>query len=250
MLAGRDEAYRRFTVGATPASSCVGSPNDARATQPSPLLQSHLILTSMIPTSTDVSVQVKDNVPANAEAVIVFATEEAKESGLSAGLSREESAAVRRLFASGVARGRAKEVVFDLVEGPRKKTFRRIIVAGVGKAEKVSSESIRQAAGGVIRVLRKHRLSRAAVLPPGLATVEADAAAGAVVTGMLLRAFDYREYKGIVAAGKKGDADDDRPRRLDVTMVGEPSALRTPVERARIIADGQNFARTIASRPG
>ena len=117
----------------------------------------------MIPTSTDVSIEVKDEVPADAEAVVVFVTEGAKPDGDGAdappraGLAPEDAAAVRRLFASGVARGKPREVVFDIVEtgnaaggkaGGRGR-FRRVIVAGLGKPEKASAESIRQAAGAV-----------------------------------------------------------------------------------------------------
>src|SRR5688572_1198576 len=124
-------------------------------------------MTTMIPTSTDVSIEVKDKPPANADAVVVFATEGGgDELARLPGLSREESAAVRRLFDSGVARGRAREVVFDVLDGPGGRGFRRVIVAGLGKLEKVSAESIRQAGGAVTRALRKHKLTRAAVVPP------------------------------------------------------------------------------------
>jgi leucyl aminopeptidase len=201
----------------------------------------------MIPTSTDVSIQLKDKAPANADAIVVFVTEGGGDDvGGLAGLARDEAAAVRRLFASGVARGRAREVVFDLLEAPGGK-FRRVLVAGLGKAEKVSAEPIRQAAGAVTRALRKHRLSRVAVVPPLLHAVNPQVGADAVVTGMMLAAFSYREYKG--AAARKKD-DDDKPQRLEVTVVGDAKALREAVERARLVAEAQNFARTIASRPG
>jgi leucyl aminopeptidase len=203
----------------------------------------------MIPTSTDVSVQLKDKSPANADAVVVFATEGGGgDAAQLDGLSRDESAAVKRLFESGVARGRAREVVFDVLNGQGGRGgYRRLIVAGLGKLEKVSAESIRQAAGAVTRALRKHRLARAAVVPPLLHAINPAVGTEAVVTGMLLAAFDYREYKG--TAAKKKDADE-KPRALEITVVGDAKVLREPVERARIVAEGQNFARTIASRPG
>src|SRR6185437_1561 len=59
-------------------------------------------------------------------------------------------------------------------------------------------------------------------------------------------AFDYEEYKG---AGQKKN-DDPAPKRLEWTIVSEDVPdIRKGVDRARAIADGQNFARTIASRP-
>jgi leucyl aminopeptidase len=202
----------------------------------------------MIPTSTDVTILVSPRTPGDAEAVVVFLTDDTKDVPEMPGISAAERAAIRRLFASGVARGRAKEVVFDAVEIGKGK-FRRVIVAGLGKPEKVTAESIRQSAGAVTRALRKHRLTRAAVVPPMLGAVEPTVGADAVVTGMLLSSFDYREYKGTAARKKDEDAND-KPRRLELTIVGDARALRATVDRARVIAEGQNFARTIASRPG
>ena len=219
----------------------------------------------MIPTSTDVSIEVSDRVPTDAEAVVVFVTEGSAPPDAPPGLSEDEAAAVGRLFASGAARGKPREVVFDIVEaggggagaasaGAVKAKFRRVIVAGMGKPEKATAESIRQAAGAVTRALRKHRLTRSAVVPPFLKAVNPAVGADAVVTGMLLAAFEYREYKG--AARKQDDEGGggtgavNKPRRLEVTVVGDAKALREPVERARVVAEGQNFARTIASRPG
>jgi leucyl aminopeptidase len=200
----------------------------------------------MIPTSTDVTIQVKDKVPANAEAIVVFVAEDGGESSTWPTLSRDESAAIKRMFASSVARGKTKEVIFDVVALPAG-AFRRVVIAGLGKAEKISTESIRQSAGAALRAVRKHRLSRIAIVPPAPETVGIEAGVEAVITGMLLTAFDYREYKG--TAGKK-DADDAKAFSPQITIVAEPGKVRAAVERARIIADGQNFARTIASRPG
>jgi leucyl aminopeptidase len=202
----------------------------------------------MIPTSTDVTIQLSPRTPSDAEAVVVFLTDDTKDVPEMPGISATERAAIRRLFASGVAKGKAKEVVFDVVESGKGK-FRRVIVAGLGKPEKVTAESIRQSAGAVTRALRKHRLTRAAVVPPMLGAVEPMVGADAVVTGMLLASFDSREYKG-TAAKKKDDDANDKPRRLELTIVGDARELRDTVNRARIIAEGQNFARTIASRPG
>jgi leucyl aminopeptidase len=205
----------------------------------------------MIPTSTDVTVQVSPRIPNDVDAVVVFLTDDTKDVPELAGVSDGERAAIQRLFASGVAKGRAREVVFDVVEIGKGK-FRRVIVGGLGKAEKVTAESIRQSAGAVTRALRKHKLTRVAVVPPMLGAVEPTVGVDAVVTGMLLTSFDYREYKGTATKKKDDDAGGgaDKPRRLELTIVGEPRELRAAVDRARVIAEGQNFARTIASRPG
>jgi leucyl aminopeptidase len=84
-------------------------------------------------------------------------------------------------------------------------------------------------------------------VPPLLHAINPEVGADAVVTGMMLAAFDYREYKGAAAGRKESD---ERPPGLELTLVGDPKVLREPVRRAQAVAEAQNFARTIASRPG
>src|SRR5687767_10970015 len=128
----------------------------------------------MLPTSTDVSIDVKTRFPADADAIVVFATEGKSAPAVSA-LSNRQRAAVDRLFAGGVVRGKAKELAFDLVENGKAKTS-RIFVVGLGRAEKVTAETLRQAGGQLARALRKHRMKRVALITPAIAKVEATVA--------------------------------------------------------------------------
>lgn len=66
-----------------------------------------------------------------------------------------------------------------------------------------------------------------------------------MATGIYLAAFDYREYKG---TGSKGDEGEKVAKSLVVSILGDSSA-KAAVDRAKIICTGQNFARSIASRP-
>src|SRR5688572_1823880 len=120
----------------------------------------------MLPTSTNASVQIKDSVPASAEAIVVFAAEgggaAAAKSPL---LSPDERRAVERLFSSGVAKAKSRETATELVERAPGK-FRRVVVVGLGKSEKITPETVRQSAGAAYRALRRQRLSRIAVIPP------------------------------------------------------------------------------------
>jgi leucyl aminopeptidase len=87
-------------------------------------------------------------------------------------------------------------------------------------------------------------MARAAVVMPALGKLPAADAAEAIVTGLLLANFDDRHHKG--TAQKKDDA---APRRLDVTLIAT-AAIGPAVRRAVLIADAQNFCRTLANRPG
>lgn len=99
-----------------------------------------------------------------------------------------------------------------------------------------SDEVARKAAGSLIKALRKHKIASVAVLPPATFTEP-------FVVGLMLAGFDYREYKG--TATKKKDGSPAKP--LTITVM---SADRKGFNRGVAIATGQNFARTIASRPG
>src|SRR5438128_1242216 len=64
----------------------------------------------------------------------------------------------------------------------------------------------------------------------------------------MLGSFSFREYKG--SASKKGDDEEAKGARLTLVSQNTGAQAKQALERARIVCDGQNLARTIASRPG
>ncbi len=197
----------------------------------------------MVPTNTDVTIDVRSKAPTAGDAVAVFVTEGAKAVDATA-LIAEDRKSAGKLLKAGVVSGKAGELAFDLVETGKR--FRRVYVVGLGEAGKVTPEMLRRAAGKLTRALRKHEIKRVAIVLPEARSIADSAVADAVVTGMLLTAFEFREYHG---SGRKRE-DGDAGRRLGVIILSDDREVRRAVERARIICEGQNFARTIASRPG
>src|SRR5436305_1802311 len=108
----------------------------------------------MVPTSTAVDIVSRAAVPANSQAVVVFVAEGADASAVGSALGETERTALRMLISSKVARGKAREAVVDVVEIGGGK-FRRLIVAGLGKPDKITGESFRQAGGAALKALRK-----------------------------------------------------------------------------------------------
>lgn len=188
----------------------------------------------MIPISTPIKLSLSSKIPANVDAVAVFAIAQTDEALQATQLDHDDRAAANRLLASGVAKAKAGEVVFDIVHLPKGK-FRRVLLGGLGPADKVTADTYRAAGAAVARAIRKHKLTSVAVVAP-------KDQAEAVTTGLVLASFDYREYKG-TASRKK----DDNGKDPAVTIVSDD---RKGYERAVAITIGQNFARTIASRPG
>lgn len=204
----------------------------------------------MLPTSTNVSIELNKSIPATANAVAVFVTEKSKSASGENLLGDAERAAARRLLAAGAVQGKAKEIVTDLVDLAGGK-HRVLFAVGLGAGEKVTADGIREAAGALAKAARKQKVKNlAVVLPLDEASVGAEEAAHAVTTGLLLASFRYEEYKGTVSKKK---AEDESAGRMSVTLVAPADQVRNlkqAVETARVIADGQNYARTIASRPG
>ena len=182
----------------------------------------------MLPKPVEVKVLVKDAVPADADAVAVLLAEGQSPDGLPDRLAATANALVK----AGVVTGKAGESVVHLVEGYRPPM---LLVIGVGDTTRSGVDLARNAGGTLATAARKHKLASVAVLPG-----PADAAA--VASGFVLGRFSYGEHKG--SATDK----DDRATPVKLTLVGPADA--DAVNRAVVIAEAQNFARTVASRPG
>ncbi len=208
-----------------------------------------VILTGMIPTSTNVTIDVKTKLPRGIDAVAVFVAEGGRICGDAPHLLDEAMMrSVQRLIEARLARGKSKEVVFDLPDIAGGKTL-RVFLAGVGKIDALDPEAVRQASGAIAKAMRKHRMKSVAVVPPVLKQV-GRSAAEAMVSGFLLASFDYDEYRG---TARKNQDDEPPPQSLALTILATEKSIaqvRGAVQRARIIADAQNYARTIAHRPG
>ncbi len=160
---------------------------------------------------------------------------------------RKETAKASRAFWTETScAARRGEIGFDLVELGKGK-YRRVFVAGLGKPASANAEALRQAAGAIIKALRKHRLARAALVIPQIKDLPTESAAEALVVGAMLAAFDYEEYRG---AGKKKD-DDPPKKKFEITIVSEDAGpAKAGAQRGQIIADGQNFAARSRRVPG
>jgi leucyl aminopeptidase len=203
----------------------------------------------MISTSTNATVELSGRVPAKASGVAVLAKKDGGPEGLER-LSAADRAAVEALVAAGVPTGRANEVVGQAVTEPAP---HGVYVVGIGAPEKVSVQSLREAGAAVAKAARRHKLDNVALIVPekldGAAGAIAQAAAvEALATGFMLGSFQFREYKG--TASKKGDDAKARPTKLTLVSTDTGARVEEALERGRIVADAQNLARTIASRPG
>src|SRR4051812_21786348 len=166
----------------------------------------------MLPTSTNISVDVSAKVPANVDAVAVLLHKQAdsKHPEMQR-IPAEFREIVLQLRSAEMFTGKSNELTIQLVEG---KPSRRLLIVGLGNIDVFSAECLREGAAVVARAARKHKLKRVALVVPPLPkqlpgrpkalTLGQGRAVGidAVATGLITASFDWVEYRGAVTKKK------------------------------------------------
>jgi leucyl aminopeptidase len=113
----------------------------------------------------------------------------------------------------------------------------RVLLAGAGKPEKFDAAEMRRLSGGAVRYLKAKSVKTVAfALDPEFG---GDAFASAAVEGAILGDFEPDRYK---------KADD--KKSIDAfAMAGDTPGLDAAVERGRVLAEAQNFARELVNEP-
>jgi leucyl aminopeptidase len=159
-----------------------------------------------------------------------------------------------RLLSRADFRGREGETVVVFPEDPGF-AAERVLLVGIGKREDYSMQGLRRAVGSAVREAERLRVSE---LTLALGHIErkseymgAHFAARGAVEGAVLAAWDYRDLK--TELGQKPD--DDPVVRLDSVSIlaaddDEAEEMRSGADVGRIVAEGENLARELASKPG
>ena len=167
-----------------------------------------------------------ENVETAALAVIVFQEQRPDRWGLG------------EMFDSGEIAGKPLEMtLLHNVPGIR---ARRVLAAGVGKPAKFGPAELRRTVGAAIRHLKSKSITEAALF---LDTPQADAEyVAAAIEGAILGDFESDRYK----TDKKGAKNIER---FTVVVAAGGPELDAAAERGRIIAEAQNFTRSLANEP-
>ncbi|HWA54057.1 MAG TPA: leucyl aminopeptidase [Solirubrobacterales bacterium] len=136
---------------------------------------------------------------------------------------------------AGDAKGGFKKLAMVHPERPA-----RLLVAGLGKREELDAERLRIAAALVAKEAK--RLSAGSLAWALPESDDAEALAEGIVTGTILGAYSFDEFKST-------DPDDPEPPSLDsLTLLG-PESIGNAAEAARICSEAQNRARDLQSLP-
>src|SRR5436190_4317542 len=160
----------------------------------------------MLPTSTNIRIEVQSKVPANVDAIAVFIHKESKANDRDVSrVGEPQRTLLNDLLDSKLVTGKSNETTVHLLDAS---AGTRLIVVGLGARGKFSCECLREGAAALVRAARRQKLGKiAAVLPsvpdnlPGMpgkprALSGVEAAADAITSGIALASFDFAEYRG------------------------------------------------------
>jgi leucyl aminopeptidase len=130
-----------------------------------------------------------------------------------------------------------------LLPAPAGLNAQRLLLVGLGKADKLTPHELRKAAGVSIRFARPRNLRTLALALPEHPSLPAAAALRAIAEGAILADFDLDFYRA--------DRKDLAIQSLTV-LTPQPvtPALQTAFNEGVILAESQNFARTLINEPG
>ena len=146
------------------------------------------------------------------------------------------------LLASGELSGKPLELA--MLYRPAGIKAKRVLFVGGGKEAKFNPNDLRKLAGAGARHVKSKNIRHLAIGLPSGVHFHADNAVRAAVIGVLIADYDPDIYKS-----------DRKDQRLESLTIVAPTGsdenlLRSAVDEARIIAEGQNFARELVNEPG
>jgi leucyl aminopeptidase len=155
--------------------------------------------------------------------------------GVVASLDKATGGALSKLAASGELSGKSLEMT--LVHFAPGVAAQRILLVGAGKREKFGTAELRRLASAALRYLKSRSVKRLAFL--ARENERGTAAAEAVTEGLILGNFEGDAYK---TDKKNGPVE-------AVALFGYHAAAQVGVDRGRIIAEAQNFTRSLGNEP-
>jgi len=167
-------------------------------------------------------------------------------SGILAALDSALGGAVGQALARGDMKGRTGDELLLVTPGSAGGP-QRVLLLGIGTADGIDAEGVRRLAARVVRAAERLGLESAALSLEGLgdSAPHAELLAQAAAEGAALAAWKFTELKTV---------DPSRPwlpvRAMDLVGRGDTEAFGRGTVAGAAIARGENFARTLQSRPG
>ena len=159
-------------------------------------------------------------------------------------LDRALGGALRKLVQSKEFEGKANEVLLYHTQGtvPAK----RLVLVGLGKKDKVTLETIRQAMGSAAKRVRQAKVGSFAVVLPSVTPAEMSwvEVAQAMVEGAILGSYQFTVYRSEAASGQ-----DVAGMRILIPQKGQLRQVSEGVRRGVATAEATVFVRDLCNHP-
>ncbi|MGA7155488.1 MAG: leucyl aminopeptidase [Acidobacteriaceae bacterium] len=129
-----------------------------------------------------------------------------------------------------------------LLPAPQGLKAQRLLLVGAGKSGKLTPHELRKAAGAAVRYARPKGLRTLALTFPEHPTLPTPLTARALAEGAIVADFDIDFYRA--------DRKDLSIQQLTVLAPSVDEATETAFREGIILAESQNFARTLINEPG
>jgi leucyl aminopeptidase len=180
-----------------------------------------------------------------ADAVIVNLFEGVKQPGGATGaVDQALGGAITKLIAENEVKGKLNDLT--LIHTLGKLEAGRVLVAGLGKQEKFTLDSIRGLMAEACKYLRKLGVKRAATIVhgAGIGGLDAEKAVQAIAEGSILGLYTFRRH--ITKESEHGEIEELLIVERDESKV---AVLERGLKRGRIMAEATNFARNMINEP-
>ncbi len=148
-------------------------------------------------------------------------------------------AACAAVLSSGEFKAAANETL--LLHAPAGIAARRLLIIGLGKADKLAPIALRNAAGTAVRFCKPRNLRDLVFALPTSEALDTAAAAQAAIEGAFIGDFDPDTYR----SDRK-----DQSIASFTLIAPETDAIKAAVNAGFILGESQNFARTLVNEPG
>ncbi|HET6229151.1 MAG TPA: leucyl aminopeptidase [Longimicrobiaceae bacterium] len=163
--------------------------------------------------------------------------------GAAAALDAALGGIVAALLARGDFRGKDGETAL-LYPSSKNGGPERVLVVGMGKADKVDAERIRRVAGAGAKQAATSRAASFTLLLPA-SSVDGKRAAQAAAEGAVLGSYTFTELKS-----KDDDAPETKAEAVTLLVDGDTAAAEAGARVGEVLARAEWLARDLGNRPG
>jgi len=147
------------------------------------------------------------------------------------------SGEIKKLFKLGFKAREGEAELVLLHQAP----WQVAVLIGLGKKEKLTSESFRRAVGAGVRRIKKYALKslEVEIFEPGIRVLGKEEVARALAEGFWFSCYQYQEYQ---------ERESKFPQQI--FLVGETKGLKSVLERAEALGGEHQYIRDLINRPG